>query len=140
MEIEFLILADSVQAVDGKLYMLGGGWDQRTSQSYPEPIQLGLAISLLVPWDETNQKQSLAIAIRDSDGRDVVPTINGQIEVGRPPGLRPGVTQRSLMAINAGFPLPAPGRYEVSVSLPDGTEKRVAFEAHVGSQGQIRLG
>lgn len=140
MDIEFLILADSVQAVQGKLYMLGGAWDQWTSPSYPVPIQIGIAVGLLVSWDETNQKQNVTIAIQDADGKDVVPPIAGQIEVGRPPGLRAGVTQRSLMAINAGFPLPGPGRYEISVSTPEGGERRVAFEALVAGQGQIRLG
>ncbi len=140
MDIEFLILADSVQAVQGKLYMLGGGWDQWTSPSYPIPIQIGIAVGLLVPWDETNQKHNVTIVIQDADGKGVVPPIAGQIEVGRPPGLRAGVTQRSLMAINAGFPLPGPGRYEISVSTPEGGERRVAFEALVASQGQIRLG
>jgi hypothetical protein len=139
MEIEFVILADSVQAVGGKLFMLGGAWDQWPSQAFPAPIQIGLGISLMVPWDETNQKLGVSIAIQDSDGKDVVPQINGQFEVGRPPGLRPGVTQRSLMAINAGFQIPSPGRYEIRVFTPDGTEKRVAFEALVASQGTIRL-
>ena len=139
MEIEFLILADSVQAVSGKLYMLGGGWNRRTSASFPSPATMGIAIGLLVPWDETNQTHRVTISILDEDGTQAVPQINGDVEVGRPPGLRAGTEQRSLLAINASFPLPRPGRYEVIVEAPLGAQKRVAFDAVVGGSGTVQV-
>lgn len=139
MEIEFLILADSVQAVNGKLYMLGGAWDRWTSGAFPTPVQFGIAVGLIVPWDETNQRHGVSISIVDEDGSQIVPPISGEIEVGRPPGLREGISQRSLMAINAGFPLPRPGRYEIIATAPDGAEKRVAFDAVVSGQGSVRF-
>ena len=139
MEIEFLIVADSAQAVNNKLYLLGGGWDRWTSAAYPCPIQMGIAVGLKVPWDETNERHRVSVSVIDADGQGVVPPIIGEVEVGRPPGIRPGVSQRALLAINAGFPIPRPGSYEVVVGIPGGTEERVQFEAVVGGQGTIRL-
>jgi hypothetical protein len=139
MEIEFLIIADAVEAANGKLYMLGGGWDQRAAPAYPAPCQMGIAIGLSVPWDETNQNHSISISIRDADGTPVIPTIQGQVEVGRPPGLRLGINQRAMMAINAGFALPRPARYELCVALPNGVERCVAFEAVLAGSGQLTI-
>ena len=139
MEIEFLIIADAVEAVNGKLYMMGGAWDRWTSRSYPSPMRLGIAVGLLVPWDETNEKQGVRLSVTDADGKPVVPDIDGQIEVGRPPGMTPGSTQRTLLTINAGFPLPRPGRYVVSVAVPAGAEKRVTFEAVLPAGGTLQI-
>jgi hypothetical protein len=139
MEIEFLITADSVEAVSGKLYMLGGGWDRWTSQSYPAAIRMGIAIGVLVPWDQTNEKHRLTVLVKDADGQQVVPPIGAEVEVGRAPGLTPGTTQRAILAINAGFPLPKPGRYEISVTAPDGSEKRVAFDAALAGRGTLQV-
>jgi len=139
MEIEFLIIADAVDGVNGKLYVMGGAWDRWTSRTYPSPIRLGIAVGLLVPWDETNEKQSVRLSIVDADGKPVVPDIDGEIEVGRPPGLTPGTTQRALLTINAGFPMPKPGRYEVSVTVPAGAEKRVAFDAVLPAGGTLQI-
>jgi hypothetical protein len=35
---------------DGKLTIVGGGW----SQTGPEPASFGIALLILVPWDQAN--------------------------------------------------------------------------------------
>lgn len=139
MEIEFLIIADAVEAANGKLYMIGGGWDRWTSHTYPSPIRMGIAIGLLVPWDETNEKHRIRVSVNDADGQRVLPDIGAEVEVGRPPGMTPGSTQRAMLAINAGFPLQKPGRYEVSVVAPTGAEQKVTFEALLAGQGLLQI-
>jgi len=139
MEIEFLIIADAVEAVGGKLYMIGGAWDRWNSRTYPSPIRVGIAIGLLVPWDETNQKHSISVSIVDADGGRVVPEMGADVEVGRPPGMRAGSAQRAVLAINAGFPLASPGRYEVCVAGPNGVEKTVTFDAVLAGRGPLEV-
>ena len=139
MDIEFLIIADAVEAVKGKLYMIGGGWDRWTSHSYPSPIRLGIAIGLLVPWDETNEKHPIKISIVDADGKAVVPEIGTAVEVGRPPGMTPGSAQRAMLAINVGFPLANPGRYEVCLVAPNDVQKKVTFDAVLAGQGTLQI-
>jgi hypothetical protein len=109
-----MLLADSAQVQGGKLYLLGGGW----SVAGPEPIPMALAIKIDVPWDQANQQHKWAIALQTADGQPVIGQtpegerpiiIDGQFEVGRPPGLVPGTPIDLPMAINLG-PLPiAPG-------------------------------
>ena len=105
-----MMLADSAQAVEGKLYILGGGW----SITGPEPNPMAVAIKVDVPWDQANQRREFKLALSDEDGQPfIVPTptgerpieIIGQFEVGRPPGLKPGTTLDFALAINLG-PLP----------------------------------
>jgi hypothetical protein len=139
MEIEFLIIADAVDAVNHKIYMIGGGWDRWTSHTYPSPIRLGIAIGLLVGWDETNERQHISISIIDADGEPTVPEMGADVEVGRPPGMKPGSPQRALLAINAAFPLPKPGRYEVRLEAPNGVEKRITFDAVLAGKGTLQI-
>ncbi len=137
MEIEFLIVADAVEAINGKLYMLGGGWDKNYASAFPAPVRLGLAIGFLVDWDETNEQHQVRIAFLDEDGKEIMPEITGNFEVGRPPGLRAGAPQRAVMAINAGFPVPRAGAYEIKVHSA-GHERSVGFESILAPGGPPR--
>ena len=112
-----MLLADSAQAVNGKLYILGGGW----SITGPDPTPSAIAIQIEVPWDEANKRHRLEVALVNADGQPVmVPTptgdrpvlLGGEFEVGRPPGLIPGTPLGVALAINIGpLPLPPDSRY-----------------------------
>jgi hypothetical protein len=112
-----MLLCDAAQSINGKLYILGGGW----SIGGPGPITMGLAVKLEVPWDDANKKHTFRFALVDSDDRPVlVPTPNGdqplefggEFEPGRPPGLRPGTPLDVTFAVNLGaIPLAADNRY-----------------------------
>src|SRR6266487_1881100 len=117
-----LLLADSAQAVNGKLYVLGGGW----SIAGPGPIPMALALKIDVPWNQANLRHKLELTLVDADGHLIsVPTPQGaqelkiaaEVEVGRPPGLPPGVNLDAVLAVNLSpLPLP-PGRYVWTVSI-----------------------
>ncbi len=112
-----MLLADSAQAINGKLYILGGGW----SITGPQPTPSAIAIKFEVPWEAANRKHKVRIELLDSDGQAVMlpgpqqpqpMLITADLEVGRPPGILPGTSLDSPFAINLG-PLPLrPGRYE----------------------------
>src|SRR4051812_16597967 len=100
-----MLLADAAQAVEGKLYILGGGW----SVTGPEPTPSAVALYLQVPWDETNIRHEFHLDLVDSDGEPVeVETqagerqpvvISGGFEVGRPAGTKPGTPIDMPLAI-----------------------------------------
>lgn len=110
-----LMLADYAEAVNGKLYIMGGGW----TVTGPGPSSFAIAVLIEIPWDETNRPHVLHVDLLDGDGRPVTvstPTgerpveIDGGFEVGRPAGLKPGTPQTVPVAMNIG-PLPlAAGR------------------------------
>jgi hypothetical protein len=142
-----MLLADSVQAVGGKLYILGGGW----SVTGP-PTACGIAILIEVPWDQTNQKHPWRLELLDSDGQPVVvetPTgaqplaFTGEVEVGRPPGLKPGTPIGVPLAINLGpIPLAAGSRFEWRFSIDGRTDEnwRLAFSTRTAEEQQRQIG
>ncbi len=118
-----LLLADSAQVADRKLYVLGGG----LSAIGPRPQPLAVAIRIEVPWDRANVAHHWQLELLDEDGgavmvRDRPLVVNGRFEAGRPAGLRPGTPLSVPLAI--GFPsLPCEqGRsYTWQLSIDDAT-------------------
>jgi len=120
-----LLLADAAQVVQGKLYILGGGW----SITGPEPAPSAIAIKIDVPWDEANRRHRFQLNLLDADGKPVIignqsVSITGEFEAGRPAGLLPGTPLDVTLAINIG-PLPIqPGsRYVWRLSINDRSDE-----------------
>jgi hypothetical protein len=134
-----VILADFAQVADGKLTVVGAGWD-RTG---PTPTPSGIGILIKVPWEETNQRHEVAVQLLDSDGAAVADPkgqpigMANQFEVGRPAGLAAGAQQNVCMALNVG-PLPLQGgqRYEWVLSIDGETHEdwRVAFHVRTAPE------
>ncbi len=109
-----MLLCDAAQEVGGKLYVLGAGW---TGLTQPDaPASMALAVILHFEWTETNQRHQVEIELQTDDG---VPweTTEGQplrvttsVEVGRPPGVKPGTELNAPLASSFhGISLPAGG-------------------------------
>src|SRR5205809_1350406 len=90
-----ILLADAVQAVNGKLYILGGGW----SVTGPDPAPSAIAVKIEVGWNETDQPHHWELFLVDADGQEVgVDTpdgrqpieIRGDFETGKPQGIPEG--------------------------------------------------
>lgn len=141
-----MLLADFAEAINGKLYIMGGGW----SITGPDPNPSAVAIKIEVPWDEANKRHSLELALLNSDGQPVtVPTpigdqlgdqpvvLRGDFEVGRPPGLKPGTPLDMALALNIGpLPLKADSRYVWRCSIDGKAEEdwQVAFTTRPGKK------
>lgn len=131
MDIEWLILADGAQVVNGKLYLLGGGWESVTvNADFPVHQRCALAAAFRVPWIETNQPINIEIEIVQEDGREheePLLRIAGPIEVGRPAGFPGGGSQRAQLAVEMELTFSQPGTYAI-VGCVEGQElKRVPF-------------
>lgn len=114
-----LILCDAAQVAEGKLYILGGGWDV----TGPTPAPSAVAILLHVPWDRTNHRLSFRLSLMHQDGQPVQqpgPTgahipiaIDGDFEVGRPAGIAHGTSIPAPFAVSVPpLPLPPGQRFE----------------------------
>ena len=132
-----LLLADSAQVVAGKLFLLGAGWN--IAGPGGSPIPMGVGIIVRVPWNETNQRHQFLAALVTEDGEPVLNEkseairAEGEFEVGRPPGVKPGASFNTPFALQLTIPLEKGGyRWEVSV---DGT--RLADEAFMITDRQL---
>jgi hypothetical protein len=137
-----ILLCDSAEAVNGKLYILGGGW----SVTGPGPVASAIALRIDVPWNDTNRPIAVRVELLDADGAPAqipAPGPDGAtqgvavdigFEVGRPPG--------TPLDAAVAFPIPPlqlrPGsRYVWKVSI-DGETKdhwQVAFTVRPMQQG-----
>jgi len=130
-----MLLADAAQSVEGKLYVLGGGW----SITGPDPSPGGLAVKVEVPWDEANRRHRITSELVDGDGHPfLAPTpmgeqplkIEGNFEVGRPPGIMPGSPLDMAVAFNfPPLPLKTGTRYVWRLSIDGHSDEdwQVAF-------------
>jgi hypothetical protein len=111
-----MLLCDAAQAVGNKLYILGGGWSQIVRPDVPVPM--AIAVKLAIPWDRANEVHHFRLYLITADGEPVMNPSNeeeaiaveGDLEVGRPPGLAQGTSLDSVFAVAFnGLPLPADG-------------------------------
>ena len=114
--VEWLILADEAEVVNGKLYMMGGGWDRITAQTLPWKQHMAIALAVRVPWTDTNRQTSVGIDLTDEDGTLLV-DVKGEFVVGRPAQAVPGQPLRSQIAIKMDALLPKLGTYAVICRL-----------------------
>ncbi len=118
MKIDYAVLADAAQAVGGKIFILGGGWNVYRSANYPAPVQLAVAVGLGFSGNEIGGRYPLKIVIADEAGVPVVPELNGQIETGQlAPDLPPGLPVKVPVAWNVSFGVPRPGKYTIVVTV-----------------------
>ena len=130
-----LLLADAAEAVNGKLYILGGGW----SVMGPDPAPMAIAIKIEVPWDQGNDVHKLHLRLVDADGQPVLAesedgevsvVLDADFETGRPAGVKPGTPLDLTMAVTLGpLPLDPGSRFEwrLSIDVKEDDEWRVAF-------------
>lgn len=132
-EIEYLILANHAEAVNGLIYVSGGGWTEHWRQAPPDgppaPSNFGIAVSILVPWTETNRPHHLVVKIESEDGGEPILRVDGDLETGRPPGVPRGSDQRSALALNANISFPRSGGYRLMAEV-GGSAKSVPFRVH----------
>lgn len=118
-----MLLADAAQEVNGKLYVLGGGW----SVTGPDVPPMALAVKLDVPWSEANQQHQFTLVLVDTDGRPAIVgneqqvRVEGNFEVGRPAGLPAGSDIDFAFAINVPPFALSPGRYAWQLSIDGDT-------------------
>jgi len=88
----------------------------------------GIAVSILVPWNDTNRSHRLRLRVEDEDSREVA-GFEAQFEVGRPPGIPSGSDQRMVMAVNLHTQFPHAGGWRVVAEM-GGEPRSASFRVH----------
>ena len=136
-----MLLADSAQAIQGKLYILGGGW----SQTGPLPVPSAVAIKIEVPWNDANRNYKFKLFLVDEDNKSVKDPsgkpieITGGFEAGRPAGIKAGTPLDVPLAINFGpIPLTAGKRFFWKLSIDGKSEPdwNVGFNVRPDKEGE----
>lgn len=128
-EIDFLILADRAEGINGKLYMMGGGWQELYVNDFAQPVPLSMAVGVLVPWNATNEDHTVKVWVEHEDGRRLPPEVSAQLNVGRPPSAVPGQSFRAIIAVTGTWGLLGPGMYRAVALVGDAAPRYAAFRA-----------
>ncbi len=126
MEVDFAFLADSADATNGKLYVMGGAfdtlWTPQVPTTYP---RLAFIIRLLLNAAELGRPHKLEVVIMDEDGKHTA-TVGGDLNVGRSPDLPKGWQQAFLGVLNfAGLKFDKFGDYSFNVMVNNSSLKQV---------------
>jgi len=139
-----LVLADYAVVADGKLNVMGAGWNI----TGPAPSPFAIAGIIQVPWNETNTNHTFRFELVDLDGNAVnVETpegeqpffIEGGFQVGRPPGVRPGSAIPFHFAVNSGpAPLDPGGHFvwQLAINGQAHEDWRLPFSTRPEAQSQ----
>jgi len=71
--VDVALLADAIQAVRGKLFVLGGGWDTLWVSGFPArhpSLAIGLRLRVPVSWE--GDRLRLAVELQDEDGHPIL--------------------------------------------------------------------
>lgn len=141
-----MLLADYAEVVNGKLYIMGGGW----SVTGPVPMPSAVAVKVEVPWTAANQKHLLKLELLDADSKPVLIPIDGEeikpvkiettFEIGRAPGIIPGSPLDVPFAINIPpLPLELGRRYvwRLSINNENLPDWQLAFSTRAPSPAAL---
>ena len=69
-----MLLADAAQVAEGKLYIIGGGWEV----CGPEPTPMALAVKVEIPPSQIRRKHTWSLTLVDASGEPVLLTTEGE--------------------------------------------------------------
>lgn len=137
--VDVALLADAVQAVRGKLFVLGGGWDTLWVQRFPArhpSLAIGLRLRVPVSWASDTLK--LSVELQDADGHAMLPRPLSH-DIRLPPATQhnPNATDfgliRSFTFNNLMFE--QEGSYSFVISVDDEPVSRLRFTVRARAQG-----
>jgi hypothetical protein len=125
-EIDYLLVADRAEVVNGKLYLMGGSWDRIQPQQFPHRMMLGIALGVRIPFAFTDDQHTVAIELLHDDTRMI--GFEAKLATGRPPGMA-GMDMLVPMAFN--IPIAIPGEGQVTL--------RAAIDGYRGRRHEIKV-
>jgi hypothetical protein len=130
MKIDNALLCEAATVRDGLLFILGGGITVTGRPEFPSPLQMTLAVRVVMHREEISGQHELEIVLNDEDGASVV-----RVKVGfglLDPEVVP-VGEEVAMPIPWNFPgrplIPHAGRYSFELLIDGIHLKSVPFTA-----------
>ncbi len=129
-QIEFAMVADAVQAVAGKLYIIGGGWDTLFVRAFPaRHPTLGIGMRIRIPWSDLDTF-TLAVDLVDEDGSSLFKgkRLAQRIKINRPPAMPAGGDMGIVRAFTFNnLVFPKEGGYAFRILVDDNEVSRMRF-------------
>jgi hypothetical protein len=127
MDLGFLLLTDHSEALNGKLYAMGAGWNLLRFIALPQEHSFGIGLGIDVPWDATNTRHALSLHVQGPDGERLGDPFSMEFETGRPPGAVQGQDQRIVLSLAAQITFETAGPHAVVVEVNEDEIGRSRF-------------
>lgn len=121
MRCDIFTLCDSAQVADGKLFVLGAGWQHLRSTSLPFSYAFGLAIGILLPSTDLNKEHIFKVNVRPDASSSTLWALDGTFRQSLKRGEPEEDPARLLMATTVNITFEMAGRYSIGL-LVDGHE------------------
>lgn len=132
MTTEWIILADYAEFTSGKLYLMGGGWDQVTINHPGGVHNFGIGAAFRVDRNESDDPHDVLLFIRSSESSEPLVEVQARLEVGGNQGPESGSSQLAQLAMNLSVEFKTPGRYELVATIDGVEDRRFPFTVLLG--------
>ena len=131
MRIDCALLCDAATVREGLLHLLGGGVTRAGRSEFPSPLNLTLALRILVHPTEADREHQLDVQLLAADGEQVA-QIGLTFGVQEPGALAPGehVSLPLPLPLPEAVLLPHPGPYSFEILIDGIHQATVPFIAH----------
>lgn len=140
VSIDYLIVANHAEVVNGMLYLSGGGFTE-LSRPVTEPPSyvnnLGAAISIRVPDEESNKQHTFTIKLEKKEGGEPLGMATGAFSVGKPANVSEDVEMRIVGAIQFNTIFPSSGIYQVVAMIDNDIETQKKWRFQVNDIARI---
>jgi hypothetical protein len=119
-EVDYLLVADRAEVVNGKLYFMGGSWDRVQPQQFPHRMMLGIALGVRIPVAYTDDEHTVAVELLHDETRLI--GFEAKLATGRPPGMA-GMDMLVPLAFNLPIAIPGEGQLTLKAVI-DGKHGR----------------
>lgn len=130
MRVDTALLCDAATVREGLLHILGGGITRAQRETFPAPLEMTLALRVVMHRTEIAKSHNLELILQDEDG-EIVVRVEGEFGVGDPDQVPPG--EEPAIAVPWNFPgrpeLPHEGRYSLEILIDGIHQASVPFTA-----------
>lgn len=125
---ECFLLCDFARSENGKLYIVGGGWNHIVAQQFPLEYESYLAIKIDLPWESVAGSATVRVELLDKSGKMLGdPVLEGNIQDEQPDSIGPAedapeqgrLVATLLLATGVRMTLTTPGRFILRLLVND---------------------
>jgi len=125
--LDYLVVANYAQIMDGMLNLIGGNFSDITRSGEDSTSALhnfSAAFSISIPWDSSNQLHSVTIRLENLDGTKVLGEAKASFSIGRLPKVTEDSEQHAIGVVQFSIIYPSPGYYQVKAIVDNGGDTR----------------
>jgi hypothetical protein len=132
MVTEWIILADYVEFTSGKLYLMGGGWDQLTINHPAKVHNFGIAAAFRVEGHESDLPHDVTLTVTLEADTEPLIELQAHLELASGSDLTPESSQLAQLALNLSVEFKTQGCHHLVTTIDGREDRRFPFTVHFG--------